>query len=547
MTIMEATGPMVVPTAGNTHLWITTANHERIVRERPDAVVVGLAPASPVIQMPWTQEASEYLATIRSPVIPRMMLDYDWRTPDKNFKIMAHQYRMAGVMSTWRRGFCLGEPGVGKTLAALWAADYMIKAGRIKRVLIITLKGLMRPAWLADMSEHLPWMQANIVYSTDAKDRRRKARIPSQVHITNYTTAEIAHDELMDNGYDLVILDESTAIKTHTTNRARFLFPIVERAKYAWELTGTPAAQAPTDAYGQVYMMYGPSWGISADRFKQLTMVKVSQHKWVPVTNALEVVKQAMQPAISVIKRDVMPDMPEITKRTIDVDLSKEQRDAIKAIRASAQALLASGVQITAVHGAALRSKIVQMASGAVLDETGAAQHLDYKPRLEELLRLITEARALDSDLSAKPWNKVIVFCAFREVAKRVADDVAKAGFKTACVGGWTSLPERERILGKQQFNNTRDVEVVVAVPDVMSHGLTLTAANLTIWFTPIDKNEVVIQANNRMDRPGQKNPMQIVSLCGCSAEAVIYSATEQRQGFHDSFLSSYKQLVDAL
>jgi SNF2 family DNA or RNA helicase len=538
---------MVVATGENTHLWLTTGLHERVAREVGGAQVVGQSPVGPVLQVPWTQDVCEYLASMRAPVLPRMLCDYNWSGPDPSFRVMPHQYRMSAVMSTWRRGFCLGEPGVGKTLAAAWAADYLIKAGKVKRVLIVTLKGLMRLAWQSDIGEQLPWMQTSIVYSTDAKERRRKARAPVQVHITNYTTAEICHDELMANGYDLIILDESTAVKTHTTRRWRFLHPIVEQAKYVWELTGTPTAQSPVDAYGQVLMLYGRQWGISADRFKDMTMVRVSQHKWVPVNNALEVVRAAMQPAISVLKREVMPDMPEITRRMIDVDLTVEQTRAIKELRVTAQTLLTSGVNITAVHGAALRSKIVQIGSGAVLDVNGLPQFIDYKPRLEELLRLIKEARDLDKDLSAEPWNKVIVFCAFREVAKRVAADVAKEGYKVACMGGWSSLPERERVLGKVPFNKTRDVEVVVAVPDVMSHGLTLTAANLTIWFTPIDKNEVVIQANNRMDRPGQKNPMSIISLCGSAAEEVIYKATEKRQEFHDDFMGSYKQLVDAL
>ncbi len=548
--ILAATTPSVEPLAldqPNTHLAVASSLGHRIRSERPDAQLLGVGPLGPVLALPWTQEVCEYLGALRAPCIPRMLVDYGWRMTRTDFAPLPHQYRMAGMMSMWRRGFVLGDPGTGKTLSALWAADYLVQLGLVRKILVVTYKSIMRPAWSSDAAEHLPWIPHTVVYSSDGKARRKKALHPATLHVTNYDTAETAHDQLLANAYDLVIIDESPAIKTHTTRRWRFLFPIVEQARYAWCLTGTPTAQAPTDAYGQVLMMYGEKWGVSAARFKEMTMMRVAQHVWVPVPNANEVVFAAMQPAIKVSKREVMPWLPEKTERMLDVDLSKAQAQAIADLKKAALATLESGVKITSVHAAALRTKIIQIASGTVLDDQGVAHKVDYTPRLDELLRVIKEARALDTDTTRAPWNKVLVLASFRATVERLAEDLRRHKIKAVAVHSGVSLSQRNEWLGKDNFNRTRDVEVVVAVPEIMSHGLTLTAANVTVWFTPADKAEVIIQAENRMDRPGQKNPMQILRMAGCDVERGIFSRHFDRMETHNDFLSMYSQMVAAL
>ena len=548
--VLTSPTPAVEPlslTGPNSHLLLTSSLGARIMAEVAGAQMVGASPIGPALTVPWTQQNCEYLGALRAPCIPRMLVDYSWRTTRSDFTIMPHQYRMAGMMSMWRRGFMLGDPGVGKTLAALWAADYLLQLGLVRKVLVVTLRSIMRTAWAADAAEHLPWIPHYVVYSGDAKTRRKKALHPAPLHITNYQTAEVCHDALLASGYDLVICDESTAVKTHTTRRWRFLYPITQQARYVWCLTGSPTAQAPTDAYGQVLLLYGEAWGVSAQRFKEMTMMRVQQHVWLPVPNANDVVFAAMQPAIRVSKREVMPWLPEKTQRYVEVDLSRAQVDAIAQLKKESLAVLESGVKITSMHAAALRTKVIQIASGSVLDADGNVHEVDCAPRMTDLLETIRAARVLDDDPKRPPWNKVLVLCSFVHTVERVAKALQAAGLKAVAVHSGVSQAKRDAWLDKRSFNEGRDVEVVVAIPEILSHGLTLTAANLTIWFTPCDKAEVVLQAENRMDRPGQKNPMQILKFAGCEAEMQIFRRGDDRMTHHEDFLAMYSQLVQAL
>ena len=69
------------------------------------------------------------------PQIPSPMFrDYDWPGMYTPFD---HQRETAAYLSLRPRAFCFNEAGTGKTSAAIWSADYLMRLGLIKRVLVI--------------------------------------------------------------------------------------------------------------------------------------------------------------------------------------------------------------------------------------------------------------------------------------------------------------------------------------------------------------------------------------------------------------------------
>ena len=83
---------------------------------------------------------------VPSPITRR----YDW--PGR-YKPMAHQMETSSFLTMHRRAFVFSEPGTGKTLSALWAADYLMKLGKVRRVLILCPLSIMHSAWLADIGQ----------------------------------------------------------------------------------------------------------------------------------------------------------------------------------------------------------------------------------------------------------------------------------------------------------------------------------------------------------------------------------------------------------
>jgi len=82
----------------------------------------------------------------------------------------------------------------------------------------------------------------------------------------------------------------------------------------------------------------------------------------------------------------------------------------------------------------------------------------------------------------------------------------------------------------------------LIIQPQAASHGLTLTAADTIIWYAPVTSVETYLQANARINRPGQKNAMTVVHIQGSSVEGKLYSMLRGNITNHDRIVELYRQ-----
>jgi SNF2 family DNA or RNA helicase len=136
--------------------------------------------------------------------------------------------------------------------------------------------------------------------------------------------------------------------------------------------------------------------------------------------------------------------------------------------------------------------------------------------------------------------GKVIVFVPFKAVLRKVAAELGKE-FRVGTISGETSANERAETF-KQFQNQGGNIDVLVAQPAAMSHGLTLTAANTIVWFAPVCSNETYSQANARITRPGQKLTQFIVHIEGSPVERRIYQRLKDRQRLEGMLLELLKE-----
>jgi SNF2 family DNA or RNA helicase len=86
---------------------------------------------------------------------------------------------------------------------------------------------------------------------------------------------------------------------------------------------------------------------------------------------------------------------------------------------------------------------------------------------------------------------------------------------------------------------------VLLVQPQTASHGLTLTAANVIVWYAPVTSVETYLQANARIDRPGQKHNMTIIHISGSQVESRLYSMLKNKINVHNKVIDLYKEIVD--
>ena len=104
------------------------------------------------------------------------------------------------------------------------------------------------------------------------------------------------------------------------------------------------------------------------------------------------------------------------------------------------------------------------------------------------------------------------------------------------------SVIKRSEIV--DQFQDRKDPHVLLIQPQAASHGLTLTAADTIIWYAPVTSVETYLQANARINRPGQKNAMTIVHIRGSDVEDKLYSMLQGNIAHHEKLIDLYRDVI---
>jgi SNF2 family DNA or RNA helicase len=320
---------------------------------------------------------------VPSPIIRR----YDW--PGR-YTPMAHQIETSAFLTMYRRAFVFSEPGTGKTLSALWAADYLMKLKKVRRVLILCPLSIMHSAWMGDINNSIIHRSAVIAHHAQASRRIEMIQRDYEIVITNYEGLNLIADEVRNDGrFDLVIVDEANAYKTPTTRRWKSLNSILTPTTYLWMMTGTPASQSPVDAYGLAKLVNPDGVPKFFTAWRDKVMNKVTLFKWAPKHDAKDKVHEALQPAIRYTKAQCL-DLPPVITMTREVQLTPQQAKYYNMLK-ERMLVQAAGETITAVNAAAGVSKLLQISCGAAYTDDKEVVEFDSAPRLAVLEEILEE------------------------------------------------------------------------------------------------------------------------------------------------------------
>ena len=479
------------------------------------------------VAVKWGVDESRVLRNLNIRNVPSPILGkYKWTGKYQPFE---HQKTTSSFLTLNSRAFCFNEQGTGKTGSAIWASDFLLREGVIKRVLIICPLSIMDSAWRADMFNFAMHRTVDIAHGSKKK---RQAIINSDTEyvIINYDGVEVVREEIINGGFDLIIVDEATHYKNAQSKRWKVLASIIQPHTWLWMMTGTPAAQSPVDAFGLAKLINPKGVPKFFGAFRDMVMYKITQFKWVPKDNASDTVFNALQPAIRFTKEECL-DLPDMTYVKRKVELTAQQNKYYKLLREQMIAV-ASGEQITAANAAVNMNKLLQISCGAVYSDTGETLEFDIKNRYKVLREVIDESS-----------QKVLVFVPFKHVIGVLADKLTADGITNGVIDGTVSANKRTDLFSR--FQESPDPRVLIIQPQAAAHGVTLTAANTNVWWGPTSSLETYAQANARVHRSGQKHPCTVVQLEGSNVEKYIYSLLDKRINVHTQMIDLYKNVLD--
>ena len=458
------------------------------------------------------------------PQLPSPMLrDYKWPGLYTPFK---HQMDTAAYLSLRPRAFCFNEAGTGKTSAAIWSADYLMRLGLIKRVLVICPLSIMYSAWQADIFKTTMHRTAAVAHG----DKHKRAKVIQSNYdfvIINFDGVGVVRDEIAAAKFDLIIIDEANAYKTVSTVRWKTLAKLITPQTWLWMMTGTPASQSPVDAYGLAKMISPERVPKFVTAWRDKVMIQATRFKWTPKSTAKDDVFGAIQPAIRFSKAECL-DLPDVTYQTREIPLTPQVAKYYKALKT--QLLIeAAGEQVSAVNAATAMSKLLQISGGAVYTDNKDIVEFDISPRLNALQEVLDET-----------LHKVIVFVPFLHTIEVVTKYLDKEGVTNEVISGSVSAKNRAETISR--FQSSENPRVLVIQPQSASHGVTLTAADTIVFWSPVLSVETYMQCIGRIDRVGQQNKMTVVHLQGSDAERKVYQMLQGKIDSHLKLVDLYKQ-----
>ena len=261
-----------------------------------------------------------------------------------------------------------------------------------------------------------------------------------------------------------------------------------------------------------------------------MVMYSVGRFKWIPKDDAESTVFNMLQPAVRFTKAECL-DLPPVTHVNREAPLTAQQDKYYRTLKKDMY-MTAAGEEISSVNAAVNLNKLLQISGGAVYTDNKEVIEFDVSNRLNVVREVIEEAS-----------NKVLVFVPFKHTIQLLSEFLDKHKITSEIING--SVPVNKRAQIFKSFQETKHPNVLIIQPQAASHGVTLTAADTIIWYAPVTSLETYLQANARIDRPGQDSAMTVFHISGSPVEKRLYDMLQSKLKNHTKLVDLYKKELE--
>lgn len=456
--------------------------------------------------------------------------DYDYKVPP----LAEYQHRGCVYLTNVKPGVMFADCGTGKTWIVINSTEQQIKKGMIERgkTLVCVKLATIKHGWLADTAKFSD-LKAVSVWALPGKKRRDKLLKlldePADFYVINHDGVRLLTKELAAKGFQKVVVDESTILKTYRGPRGRTsafgkaLEQVSAKASYRVIMSGTPAPNDADDLWGQMKFVDPDGFllGASFKDFKASYMKDIrlgkpndpnAKVKPVMTISGRSAVRDALTPLVYRVKlRDHIRDMPAKLVMSRSLPMTPEQARHYDEMEDSLATLIDDELVVVSVMLAAL-SKLRQITGGFLLDVDGKAHSIKDNPKMKMMDDLLRDEIAGD--------EKVVIFAQHRYEIEAIEERFSDLGVGTV-YGGNTAAGKVKAI---DDFLNDPKVRLLILHPKSAAHGITLTVARYMIFYSFGYSNEDDYQAVRRIERASQKREMRVYYLlCEDSIDEVMF------------------------
>lgn len=389
------------------------------------------------------------------------------------------------------------DMGMGKTAISLTAADLLMNDYfSVKKVLVIAP---LRPAvytWPEEVKkwDHLSHIRVALCTGS-ARERIDGLQSDADIYVINRENVDWLVDYYKKKWpFDMVIIDELSSFKSAASKRFRALRKVRPYIKRIVGLTGTPTPNGLLDLWPQMFLLdQGKALGRTLTGYRGLYFEPDKRNattifSWKLKPGSEERIFENISSCCVSMKTSDYLKLPDRIDIRHEIRPSEKVRAQYKQMEKDMLLQFDEG-DIDAGSAAILVNKLLQIASGAAYNENGGVQEL-HTEKLDFLDELIEEANG----------QPVLVFYGFKHSLQKIQERHPEA------------VEIREP--GAVQLWNEGRIPILLAHPASAGHGLNLqTGGHIVIWYGLPLSLELYQQANKRLHRMGQKEPVLIHHL----------------------------------
>lgn len=419
------------------------------------------------------------------------------------FKPYAYQRRAINFIKETPHCALFLDMGLGKTVSTLTAFAELLDDCEVATMLVVAPKKVAESTWGDECAKwaHLQGLRVSVILGTE-KQRLAAMKRPAEVYVTSRDL--IAWLVARMGGawpYDLLVLDELTSFKSNKAERFRAVRMVRPKCRRVVGLTGTPTPNGLKDLWAQMYCLdMGERLGRTVTGFRGRWFNSYGKggitYRLDPKKGAEgEILARIADITLTMQAKDYL-DLPPLIEQDVVVDLSPTMRkryDTFERERVMEfrREMEGKPQQVVAGSAAALMSKLMQFAAGAVYDEAGEAVEV-HAEKLERLAELIEEAAG----------EHVLLFYQFKHDVPRIMAKLK--GLRVRKYEGADDL----------RAWNAGDIDVMLAHPASTAYGLNMQmGGHVIVWFGTGFNAELYTQAVARLYRQGQRHTTRVFRL----------------------------------
>ena len=413
--------------------------------------------------------------------LPKEEVEY----PKLNATLRDYQkygYKWLKYLTDNNLGACLADDmGLGKTLQAIALLSNLHEEKK-KKSMVIMPKSLIYN-WENEIKKFAPKLKVGVYYGIN-RDFSSLKKV--DVILTTYGTIRNDIENLLENKFDLLILDESQNIKNINSQTTKAV--LLLNAKKRVALSGTPIENNLLELYS-LFRFLNPEMFGSVQRFTNNYIVPIQKYSDI---STIEELKKKIYPfLLRRVKKEVLEDLPDKIEKLVYVDMNDEHRRFYEERRKYYYSLLEKN-----------NSSQGNFDKFFVLQAINELRHIVSSPELESKKIISSKKEVLIENVVEAIENnhKVLVFVNYLSSIESICDSLKENKIKYLKMTGQTK--DRQTLVDK--FQNDSRYKVFVMTLKTGGVGLNLVSADTIFIYDPWWNTTVENQAIDRAYRLGQ-------------------------------------------